>query len=131
MANVRNPTPTADHTAAGSRLHVHEMMLMASLLVATSFPVVAVVTTGMDNIVLTFLGFALATLLFAPILVWKFGLSWPGVGGLLRYSLLSVFLVFFFWCMFASLRLTTPTFCRHLRRSQTVRARHLLPPRSS
>ncbi|MGD1924910.1 MAG: DMT family transporter [Paracoccaceae bacterium] len=84
------------------------MMLMATLLVATSFPVVAAVTTGMDCVVLTFLRFALATLLFAPIVAWKFGLSLPKVGDLLRYSLLSVFLVFFFWCMFASLRLTTP-----------------------
>lgn len=108
MSNLQNPAPPADQPSAGSRLYVHVMMLMATLLVATSFPVVAAVTTGMDSLVLTFLRFALATILFAPIVVWKFELSLPSVGDLLRYSFLSVFLVFFFWCMFASLRLTTP-----------------------
>lgn len=88
--------------------YIHLLMLIATLLVATSFPVVNAITHGLDSAVLTFLRFALATVLFAPIVAWRIGLSLPNLGELLRYSVLSVFLVLFFWCMFASLRQTTP-----------------------
>ena len=98
-----------DNTArGGSQPYVHALMLAATLLVATSFPVVNAITNGLDSVVLTFLRFALATVLFAPIVVWRFGISLPRPGDMVRYSVLSVFLVFFFWCMFASLRQTTP-----------------------
>ncbi|MEM9441832.1 MAG: DMT family transporter [Pseudomonadota bacterium] len=83
-------------------------MLAATFLVATSFPVVAAITGGLDSVVLTFIRFALATLLFTPLVAWRYGLSRPGAYDLMRYSALSVLLVTFFWCMFAALRLTTP-----------------------
>ncbi|MEM7091275.1 MAG: DMT family transporter, partial [Pseudomonadota bacterium] len=50
----------------------------------------------------------LATLLFAPIVAVRYGIPCPGLRDLLRYSVLSLLLVSFFWCMFAALRLTTP-----------------------
>ena len=93
---------------AGSDLTVHGLMLAATFLVATSFPIVAAITGGLDSVVLTFIRFALATLLFAPLAAWRHGLPRPGLRDLMRYSLLSVLLVAFFWCMFESLRLTTP-----------------------
>ncbi|MEM7668779.1 MAG: DMT family transporter [Pseudomonadota bacterium] len=94
--------------ARGSSICVHGMMLIATFLVATSFPVVAAVTGGLDSGVLTFLRFALASLLFAPLVAWRYGLTVPSGRDLVRYGVLGLLLVTFFWCMFASLRLTTP-----------------------
>lgn len=82
-------------------------MLLATVLVATSFPVGAAITHGMDAVVLTLLRFALAALLFWPIVVWRYGLPLPGWRDLLRYAVISAFLVGFFWGMFAALRHTS------------------------
>lgn len=87
---------------------VHMLMLAATFLVATSFPVVAAIADSLDSVVLTFVRFALATFLFAPLVAWRYGLPRPGLRDLIRYGVLSMLLVTFFWCMFASLRLTTP-----------------------
>ena len=103
--------PNAFNQTCGSQrvgLHVHGLMLVATFLVATSFPVVAAITDSLDSVVLTFVRFALATLLFAPLVAWRFGIVRPSLHDLSRYGLLSLLLVTFFWCMFASLRMTTP-----------------------
>lgn len=86
----------------------HSAMLLASFLVATSFPVAKEITPLMDPGVLTAVRFLLATLLFAPYVHRRFGLSWPGGKGLLRYALLSSTLVGFFWLTFLALRYTVP-----------------------
>ncbi|MEM6558086.1 MAG: DMT family transporter, partial [Pseudomonadota bacterium] len=104
-ANPISPPPIS---ASGSTIVVHFLMLAATFLVATSFPVVAAITGALDSAVLTFVRFLLATLLFAPLVALRYGLVRPGLRDLLRYSVLSILLVTFFWCMFASLRLTTP-----------------------
>lgn len=91
-----------------SNIRVHGLMLVATFLVATSFPVGAVITGSLDSGVLTFIRFALATLLFAPLVAWRYGLEGPSLSDFLRYSVLSLLLVTFFWCMFASLRMTSP-----------------------
>ncbi|MES0828264.1 DMT family transporter [Ruegeria sp. SCP11] len=96
------------HQSSGSAWQVHGLMLGAAFLVATSFPVVAAITGHLDSGVLTFIRFALATALFGPVVACRYGLSRPNLRDLLRYSLLSFLLVTFFWCMFTSLRLTTP-----------------------
>ncbi|MEM0947248.1 MAG: DMT family transporter [Pseudomonadota bacterium] len=83
-------------------------MLIGTFFVATSFPVVAAITGSLDSSVLTFIRFTLATLLFAPLVAWRYGLVRPTLRDVMRYSLLSLLLVTFFWCMFAALRLTTP-----------------------
>lgn len=92
----------------GTDPHVLCLMLVATFLVATSFPVVAAITDSLDSGVLTFIRFALATLLFAPLVAWRYGIARPGLRDLLRHSLLSLLLVTFFWCTFAALRLTQP-----------------------
>jgi len=82
----------------------------SSDLVATSFPVGAEITHGLDSLVLTFLRFTLAAALFVPIIVWRYGwagLALPSLRDLARYGLLSACLVSFFWGMFAALRLTS------------------------
>lgn len=85
----------------------HLLMMIATALVATSFPVGAAITNGLDSLVLTFLRFALAALLLAPFVAWRYGLVIPRLQDLARYAVLSAFLVVFFWCMFAALRLTS------------------------
>ncbi len=99
------PTQRANST---SDLPVHGLMLTATFLVATSFPVAAAITGGLDSVVLTLIRFALATLLFAPIVFWRYGLVFPKTSNLLRYGVLSILLVTFFWCMFTALRTTSP-----------------------
>ena len=100
--------PSLKTCEAEVNLQVQGLMLIATLLVATSFPVVAAITDSVDSSVLTFLRFALATVLFAPLVAWRYGFGRPGLRDLMRYGLLSFLLVAFFWCMFASLRLTSP-----------------------
>ncbi|MFC1673555.1 DMT family transporter [Pseudomonadota bacterium] len=85
----------------------HVLMTVVTVLVATSFPVGAAITNGLDPVVLTFLRFVLAAVLFAPIVAWRYGLTVPGLRDLARYSVLSVCLVGFFWGMFAALRHTS------------------------
>ncbi len=85
----------------------HLLMMLATILVATSFPVGAAITNGLDSLVLTLLRFTLAAVLFAPIVVWRYGLVIPGWRDLLRYGVLSACLVGFFWGMFSALRLTS------------------------
>ena len=82
-------------------------MLIATLLIATSFPVVAAIADGLDSLVLTFLRFLLAAVLFLPIVITKHGLAMPGLRDLARYAAISACMVGFFWCMFEALRTTT------------------------
>ena len=85
----------------------HFLMLMATGLVATSFPVGAAITNGMDSLVLTFLRFLLAAILFAPFVAWRYGLVLPSIRHMARYSILSACLVGFFWAMFTALQTTS------------------------
>ena len=85
----------------------HLLMLVATGFVATSFPVGAEITEGLDSLVLTFLRFALATILFAPVVAWRYGIALPKLRDLVRYGILSACLVGFFWGMFVALRLTS------------------------
>ncbi|MCG7521848.1 DMT family transporter [Ruegeria sp. Ofav3-42] len=96
------------NVGTGSTFQVHGLMLVATCLVATSFPVVAAITDDLNSVVLTFVRFALATSLFAPLVALRYGIVRPSLRDLGRYGILSILLVTFFWCMFASLRMTTP-----------------------
>ena len=58
----------------------HLLMMLATVLVATSFPVGAAITNGLDSLVLTFFPFVLAATHFAPIVVWRYGIVIPGHG---------------------------------------------------
>ncbi len=85
----------------------HLLTMVSTMLVATSFPVGAAITHGLDSLVLTFLRFALAAALFAPLVAWRYGLTLPGLRDLARYGTLSALLVAFFWGMFVALRYTS------------------------
>ncbi len=85
---------------------IHLLMLCCAVLVSGSFPVVAAISGDLDPSVLTLIRFALASVLFAPLIWYRYGLS-ISPGALLRYSIISASLVIFFWSMFYALRFTT------------------------
>lgn len=81
-------------------------MILCAVLVSGSFPVGAAITRDLDPAALTLVRFALASLLFAPIVWRQCGLA-VSPAAFLRYSIISAVLVVFFWCMFLSLRYTS------------------------
>ncbi len=82
--------------------------MVATVLVATSFPVVASIAGAMDSVVLTLLRFALASLLFLPLVALRYRREMiPTWRSVVRYAALSAPLVGFFLAMFEALRTTT------------------------
>ena len=81
-------------------------MLVATILVATSFVVGAAITRGLDPAVLTLIRFLLASLLLAPY-ARRQGLRRISGGELLRYAGISASIVVFLCCMFTALRYTS------------------------
>lgn len=89
-----------------SRLFVHLLMVVAAMLVSTSFTVGAAITAELDPAILTLVRFTLAACLFGPWVWYRYGLQFsPSLFG--RCALISGCLVVFFCCMFLSLRYTT------------------------
>jgi drug/metabolite transporter (DMT)-like permease len=86
---------------------VHGQLIFSRILVATSFPVGAAITHGLEPALLILLRFALASLLFAPFVYPRHGLTLPGPRALAGYAAIAGCLVVFFWCMFTALRTTT------------------------
>lgn len=82
-------------------------MLLAAMLIATSFTVSKAVAGGMDPAVLTLIRFTLAALLFLPLTAWRDGLRLPAWRQLFGYACISFTLTGFFWLMYLSLRTTT------------------------
>lgn len=84
------------------------MMIFASLLIATSFPVVASIADALDSLMLTLLRFILASVLFLPLVVLHYRTQTiPNLAALIRYATLSAPLVGFFYAMFEALKTTT------------------------
>jgi drug/metabolite transporter (DMT)-like permease len=92
----------------GGTARVHAQVLLSRVLIATSFTVGAAITHGLEPALLLLLRFALAMLLFAPFVYWRYGLALPSAPAFLRYSAISASIVAFFWCMFTALRYTEP-----------------------
>ncbi|HSL39182.1 MAG TPA: DMT family transporter [Desulforhopalus sp.] len=104
-------TPPGGHMATRgkkgpSQASVHLLMVVAATLVSTSFTVGRAITHGLDPAVLTLLRFFLAAVLFAPYIIWRFGVHLDR-SLFFRCALISLSLVIFFCCMFLSLRYTT------------------------
>lgn len=89
-----------------AHLFIHLLMVVAAILVSTSFIVGAAITEGLDPSVLTFLRFVIASAVFGPWIHYKYGLTFT-LSLFLRCAVISGCLVVFFWCMFLSLRYTT------------------------
>ncbi|HIP82983.1 MAG TPA: DMT family transporter [Desulfocapsa sulfexigens] len=94
------------YKAAIQLLKVHLLLLLCAVLVSGSFPVVAAISNDLDPIVLTLIRFALASVLFAPFIWYRYTLV-VSFAALARYSLISASLVICFWSMFLALRYTT------------------------
>ena len=86
---------------------VHALMVLAAILVSTSFVVGKGIADGLDPAVLTLIRFLIAALLFAPYVSRCHGLALPPWRRLAGYAAISAVLVAFFWCMFESLRYTS------------------------
>ncbi len=86
---------------------VHGLMFFTIVLVAFSFPVGAAITHALPSEVMMLIRFGMASALFAPYVFLKHGWLLPRFKTLMGYGLLSLPLVAFFYCMFASLRYTT------------------------
>lgn len=80
---------------------------LSTALIATSFPVGEAISPGLDPFVLTFLRFLLAAVVIGVLVGWRYGIAWPGWGGIGRYALISLAMSGFFVTMFEALRHTT------------------------
>lgn len=101
---------SAEAPASRSRetRRAHALVALSTVLVATSFPAVESIAGELLSSVLTSMRFALAALVFLPIVAWKHGRTlFPRPTGLARYALLSAPLVGFFVAMFEALKTTT------------------------
>ena len=85
---------------------VHSLMLIASLIVSSSFTVGEAITHGLEPSVLLLVRYVVAVVCLAPVVVFNHGFSLPPARRLAGYSLISASTVGFFWCMFESLRYT-------------------------
>ncbi|MGB3223640.1 MAG: DMT family transporter [Desulforhopalus sp.] len=85
---------------------VHLLMVIAAILVSTSFTVGEAITAELDPAVLTLVRFTLAACIFGPWVHLNYGLGFS-VSLFCRCALISGCLVIFFCCMFLSLRYTS------------------------
>jgi drug/metabolite transporter (DMT)-like permease len=85
---------------------VHCLMLLASIIVSSSFTVGEAITHGLEPSALLLVRYAVAVLCLAPVLLMNNGFVLPSVRRLGGYSLISASTVGFFWCMFEALRYT-------------------------
>lgn len=94
--------------APGATVTTHLWMVVFSLIIAGSFPVVKAITPGMDSTVLTFWRFLAATAIFALMLPFVKDPRRPGWSDLARYSVVGGSYGLFFILMFEALKETTP-----------------------
>lgn len=99
-----------DHEKTAGKLPlwaIHGLMVLAAVIVASSFTVGAAITRGLDPAVLLLVRYLLATAGLAPLLLRNHGLALPPPRQLAGFAAISFCTVGFFWCMFASLRYTS------------------------
>jgi len=102
-------TPSKNSSRHGQTTRkAHLGMLIFSVIIAGSFPVVAAITPGHDPTVLTFWRFLTATLIFGLMLPFLKGVHFPGWKDLGRYGVVGGSYGLFFILMFESLKETSP-----------------------
>ena len=84
----------------------HAVAILGMFFISTTFSVGDEIADSMPASVLMAIRFGGAVILFAPFIMWRYGIKWPGLSGLGRYALLSVFSGIFFWTMFEGLKTT-------------------------
>ncbi len=81
---------------------------IASLLIATSFPVGEIIADELDPGILNLLRFIIAVIVYTPFIYLKYKyIFFPSFKKIISYSLISFCLTGFFWFMFKSLKYTT------------------------
>ena len=100
-------TPRPGGPARTGQAHAHALAFLMTVIISTSFPLGEHITHGLDPAVMMCIRFVLASLLMAPIVAWREGLTLPNARSCLRYFALGAPLAFFFWCMFEALRHTS------------------------
>ena len=96
------------HLHAKTTRKAHLWMIIFSIILSGSFPVVAAITPGHDSTVLTFWRFLTATAIFGLMLPFVKGVRFPGWKDLGRYSVVGGSYGLFFILMFQSLKETSP-----------------------
>jgi len=86
---------------------VHALMVLAAVIVSSSFTVGAAITRGLDPAVLLLVRYLVAVVGLAPLLLRNHGMVIPPARQLGGFGAISFCTVGFFWCMFAALRSTT------------------------
>lgn len=99
-------TPSSERKKANRLAHL--WMVVFSLIIAGSFPVVAAITPGNDSTVLTFWRFLTATVIFALMLPFAKGARLPGWRDMARYAAVGGSYGLFFILMFQALKETSP-----------------------
>ena len=113
MSFLRVSCPSMPETGKSNYLNtqlplwsVHCLMLIASIIVSSSFTVGKAITYGLEPSVLLLVRYVVAVVCLAPVVVINHGFALPSARRLGGYSLISASTVGFFWCMFESLRYT-------------------------
>ena len=105
--NGKHQTSLMHFALSGDR-GAHLGMILYTLIIAGSFPVVAAITSGLDSMVLTFWRFLLATLVFVAMLPFIKDARLPGWRDMGRYAVVVGSYGFFFILMFEALKETSP-----------------------
>ncbi|MGD8835229.1 MAG: DMT family transporter, partial [Desulfobacteraceae bacterium] len=108
MSTDQHVTTKAGRATGSANLQAHLWMVLLSLIISGSFPVVAAITPGNDPTVLTFWRFLAATAIFALMLPFVKGARLPGWRDLVRYCVVGGTYGFFFILMFQALKETSP-----------------------
>lgn len=86
---------------------VHALMVLAALVVSSSFTVGEAIAHALPPTVLLLIRYLVATGCMVPLLLRNYSLALPPARQLGGYAVISACTVGFFWCMFAALRITT------------------------
>lgn len=86
----------------------HLSVLLFTVLISTSFPLGQYLTAELPPLVVTWTRFVLGALFFAGLLLSRRSWQWPSASMMLRYSLLSLLVCFYFWSMFEALEKSDP-----------------------
>jgi len=100
--------PTDNHVDTKTIRKAHLWMVVYSVIIAGSFPVVAAITPGYDPTVLTFWRFLAATAVFGLMLPFVKDFRLPGWKDWGRYAVVGGSYGLFFILMFQSLKETSP-----------------------
>ncbi len=91
-------------TVSGRIIGVHALMMLATILIGTSFPVGHEIAHGMEPGVLMMVRFAMGVVLMAPYVIWRYGaVLVPNAREFVSYAAIGGTMVGYTWAMFEGL----------------------------